>query len=338
MRIESSVISVSWIPSEAMTGPMRVPMDIGVGHYDVPPPDRIEDLDALEELRQGDRFRFANELSAWVEVEDGAITGAGYTGGGHIGATTVSFGVGHLTIPAVAFPDIQADPVMRSDSVRFVQTAGGRTGAPMPRRVSRPPYVKVTAPTAWTTLALEINLDGSSSFEVVGASPFPRHWVYDKDGELAAKSGIIDFSTWTHEHFGDNTPWGNVESPALVTAAESALERELSVRIMGGKHKPHISHLDEGTDLVTEGEASTEMYLLLDGVLEVEVDGSVVSQVGPGAIIGERAVLEGGKRTATLRAATPVKVAVVQPDQIEKSVLEELAAGHGSKATSGADG
>lgn len=302
-------------------------MDIGVGHYDVPPPDRIEDLDALEELRQADRFRFANELTAWVEVDDGAITDAGYSGGGHIGVTTVSFGVGHISIPAVAFPDIQADPVVRSDSVRFVQTAGGRTGAPMPRRVSRPPYVKVTAPTAWTTLALEINADGSSSFEVVGASPFPRHWIYDSTGALAAKSGIIDFSTWTHEHFGDNTPWGNVESPALVTAAESALERELSLRIMGGKHKPRISHLDQGADLVTEGEASTEMYLLLDGVLEVEVDGTVVTQVGPGAILGERAVLEGGKRTATLRAVTPVKVAVTHPEQIEQSVLEELAAG-----------
>lgn len=208
----------------------------------------------------------------------------------------------------------------------------------MPRRVSRPPFVKVTAPTAWTTLALEINLDGSSSFEVVGASPFPRHWIYDPAGALAAKSGIIDFSTWTHEHFGDNTPWGNVESPAVVTTAESALERELSLRIMAGKHKPRISHLKQGVDLVTEGEASTEMYLLLDGVLEVEVDGSVVTQVGPGAILGERAVLEGGKRTATLRAVTPVKVAVVKPDQIEKRVLQELAAGHGSKATTGGDG
>ena len=28
MRIESSVTSVSWIPSEAMSGPLRVPVDL----------------------------------------------------------------------------------------------------------------------------------------------------------------------------------------------------------------------------------------------------------------------------------------------------------------------
>ena len=38
MRIESSVTSISWIPSEAMTGPLRVPVDLGIGHYDDPPP------------------------------------------------------------------------------------------------------------------------------------------------------------------------------------------------------------------------------------------------------------------------------------------------------------
>ena len=47
MRYESSVTSLSWIPSEAITGVMRVPIDAGVGHYDDPPPDVIADLGAL---------------------------------------------------------------------------------------------------------------------------------------------------------------------------------------------------------------------------------------------------------------------------------------------------
>jgi hypothetical protein len=68
VRIESSVTSISWIPSEAMTGPLRLPVDMGIGHYDVPPPDRCDDL---VELRDGDRFRFANHLKAFVEVVDG---------------------------------------------------------------------------------------------------------------------------------------------------------------------------------------------------------------------------------------------------------------------------
>ena len=47
MRIEKSVTSVSWIPSEAMTGLLRVPVDLGIGHYDDPLPDHIDDLEAL---------------------------------------------------------------------------------------------------------------------------------------------------------------------------------------------------------------------------------------------------------------------------------------------------
>jgi hypothetical protein len=36
MRYESSVISISWIPSEAVTGSFRVAFDAGFTHYDAP--------------------------------------------------------------------------------------------------------------------------------------------------------------------------------------------------------------------------------------------------------------------------------------------------------------
>ena len=65
MRIESSVTAVSWIPSEAITGPSKIPFELGVTHYDQPPPDTLEDL---EELRTSDRFREANELRAFVAM------------------------------------------------------------------------------------------------------------------------------------------------------------------------------------------------------------------------------------------------------------------------------
>src|SRR5438445_4689831 len=98
MRIESSVTSISWIPSEAVKGMMKMPFETGVAHYDDPPPEVLEDLEAL---RVADRFRFANELRAWVEIEDGRIVGAGYAGdgrsGGRIGATTMNLGAGKVT-------------------------------------------------------------------------------------------------------------------------------------------------------------------------------------------------------------------------------------------------
>jgi CRP-like cAMP-binding protein len=59
-------------------------------------------------------------------------------------------------------------------------------------------------------------------------------------------------------------------------------------------------------------------------VLSAEVDGEPLAEFGPGALLGERAVLEGGVRTATLRAVTPCKVAVARGDEIDREALREV--------------
>jgi CRP-like cAMP-binding protein len=68
-------------------------------------------------------------------------------------------------------------------------------------------------------------------------------------------------------------------------------------------------------------------------VLSVEVDGEPLAEVGPGAILGERAGLAGGVRTSTLRALTKAKVAVVRPDQLDPDALAELESGHRREET-----
>jgi hypothetical protein len=327
MRYEASVTSISWIPSEAMSGPMRVPMDVGMGHYDPPPPDAVAGEEELDELLATDRFRFANRLAGWVEFEEGAAVASGYSGGGLVGSTTIAAGVGHITVPGVGYPVIQHDVERLEDGgVRFTQTAGGRTGAPLPHRISRPPFIRLTAPTAWTTLTLTIGPDGSSSFDVVGASPFPRHWVYDTNGALAAKSGTIDFAEWTRRHDHDNTPWNDRERAAAVAEVESELERRISVEVMSGK--PRLLRLGEADTLVRQGEEGDEMYLVLDGMLVAVVDGEPVAEIGPGAIVGERSALEGGVRTATLEATTRVKVAAFPAGSIDEAERREVAEMH----------
>ena len=326
MRIESSVTAISWIPSEAVEGLPKIPFSMGVAHYDDPPPDVIEDLDAM---READAFREANELRAFIEVaDDGSITDAGHLGTGHLGVTRIKVGPKELSVAAVALPTIQGEPEIGDGWVRFKQTAGGRTGAPAPRRVSGKPFFRINSAIAWTTLALTIKADGSSEHELVGASPFPRHWVYDKDGKLAQKSGTIDFAQWYRESHGDNTPWGAEDSEAFVTDVESALERQLSKTIMRSDATSKPQRLGIDDTLTEQGEQGDGIYLLLDGILGVEVDGETVAQVGPGAILGARALLEGGRRTATLRAVTPVKVVCASADDIEPSALEELAGAH----------
>jgi CRP-like cAMP-binding protein len=81
--------------------------------------------------------------------------------------------------------------------------------------------------------------------------------------------------------------------------------------------------------LVEQGDEGREMFLLLDGVLSIEVDGNRLGEVGPGSILGERAYLEGGRRHATLRAITACRVAVATVDTFPKAALEELAGHHG---------
>jgi Cyclic nucleotide-binding domain len=324
MRIQSSVISVSWIPSEAVTGMTKLPFEVGVTHYDNPPPDVIEDLEALG---ANDGFRFANRLGAWIEVENGKIVDRGYTGGAVMGSTTVRLGK-QATYAAVGFPEIQREPEIAPTSARFVQTAGGRPAIPAPRRVSHPPFVQLKGPTVWTTLALTLNVDGSARFELAGASPFPRHWIYDDAGKLAQKAGLSDFKEWYRRAFGKHTPWGDEDSKALVTTAETALERELSHLIMRGDAKPKIKKLRKGKALTKQGERGDEVFLLLDGVLSAEVDGQSVAELGPGAILGERAVLEGGVRTSTLRAVTRCKVAIAAADRVDPDALAEISKGH----------
>jgi Cyclic nucleotide-binding domain len=325
MRIESSVTSISWIPSEAITGMTKMPFEAGVTHYDDPPPDIIEDLEAL---RAADRFRFANELRAYLDVEDGKIVGYGQIGGGRMGVTKVRAGRREIAFAAFGLPDLQPEPEVGDGWVRFVQTAGGRTGLPAPRRVARAPFAQWEAPLVWTTLALTIRADGTSEHEVLGASPFPRSWIYDQDGKVVAKTGLLDFKQWYRKAFGKHSPWGDEDSPALVTAVETALERELSLEIMRGGAKPAIKKLAEGKTLTEQGEPGDEMFLLLDGVVTIEVDGESLGELGPGAVLGERALLEGGVRTCTLRAATKCKVAVARGDQIDRDALAELSTGH----------
>jgi hypothetical protein len=310
---------------------LKAPEVLRVAHHDEPPPDAIgSPADALlDELRDADGYRFSNQLRAWIEVDDDRITAAGYSGAGRMGSTTAKLGVGDVTVAGVSYDDQRAEPEYGEGFVRFRQTVGGRTGMPIPRPVRKPPFFQLRSPTVWTTLELTIWADGRHEGRLAGASGFPRHWVFDDAGALTAKSGITDLKTWLGTSFGDRTPWGDQDSEVLVTAVESALERELSTTLMRGRDdKPQVIKLKQGDVLVEQGQDSTAIFLVLDGVLAVEVDGEEVAELGPGSVVGERASLEGGIRTATLRCTTPCRVAVGSPNGLDRERLAELADSH----------
>ena len=333
MRIDAAVTSISWIPSEAVTGLTKAGFTAGMVHYDDPPPDRLENL---AELHQAERFRFANQLAAWVETEDGQVVDAGYAGRGYISCTRVSFGGrSGVTFQPAEFPELRAEPELRGAEAVFSQTVGGRTGMPYPRPVHGKPFFQWVAPTVWTTLRLTIRADGTAAGELTSASRFPRHWIYDGEGHLIAKSGLAAYVEWSRSTFGKHTPWGDEDSQPLVTAAESALERQISVAIMRGGAKPAIRRLRAGTVLAEQGQPGREIYLLLDGVIAVSVDGTQLAELGPGAVLGERAMLEQGLRTSTLRAVTDCVVAATDADNVDQDKLRELGRLHHREDTAG---
>jgi hypothetical protein len=245
-----------------------------------------------------------------------------------MGGTTIRLGGLRHRFQGVQLGEIQRPPEHGPGWVRFMQTTGGRTALPIPRRVRHRPFVQWQAPLVWTTLSLTLHTDGTAEFAMTGASPFPRHWVYGTEGQLTHKSGLTDFADWSAGSFGKHSPWGDEDSPALVTAVETALERALSVQLMHGAAKPVIRRAAAGDVLVRQGDPGREVFLVLDGVVRVDRDGEQLAEYGPGAILGERAHLEGGVRTSTLVAATACRVASVDASQFEHDALVELSGGH----------
>ena len=215
-----------------------------------------------------------------------------------MGSSTVRLGALQLPVPGGP-----ARPI--SGATRKRGTAGSASSrpraagpaCPRPGGCAAAPFVQWQAPLVWTTLSLTLHADGRAEFAMTGASRFPRHWVYDADGQLSHKSGLTDFRDWYRKSFGRHSPWGEEDSAALVTQVETALERALSVQLMHGGAKPRIGRLPAGATLVRQGQPGTDVYLILDGVIRVERDGERLAEYGPGALLGERAHLEGGTRT-----------------------------------------
>ena len=274
--------SLSWIPSEAVNGHDQAPVRDGRGPLRRPPRRRCSRTSrpcarptasaSPTSSGPGSRSRTARS------------SGYGQAGGGH---DRLDHDAARLEVDDVRRPSRcpTSGPSPRSATAGCAsrRRPAAAPACPHPAASASPPFVQVTAPLAWSTLALTIHADGAAEHELVGASPFPRHWVYGDDGKLAAKSGLIDFKTWYRKAFGKHSPWGDEDSPALVTEVETALERH-AVRAgdegRGEAQDPQgQGRASSSSSRATHGD---ELFLLLDGVLAVEVDGEPLAELGPG--------------------------------------------------------
>jgi len=113
---------------------------------------------------------------------------------------------------------------------------------------------------------------------------------------------------------------------------------------------PQLCHLDEktitqlahlmsvceypaGAILALEDQVGVETFIVVEGQVEISVGGRLIGYAGSGEFLGEMAQFGGGRRSATLRALTPLTVLVIGPHEfaqmlhqplISKAVMEGL--------------
>jgi CRP/FNR family cyclic AMP-dependent transcriptional regulator len=69
--------------------------------------------------------------------------------------------------------------------------------------------------------------------------------------------------------------------------------------------------VEAGTVLGREGTYAYEFFVIEEGSATVAVDGETVAELGPDEWFGEIGIIESDRRTATVTAKTPMRLAVI---------------------------
>jgi CRP/FNR family cyclic AMP-dependent transcriptional regulator len=81
----------------------------------------------------------------------------------------------------------------------------------------------------------------------------------------------------------------------------------------GDKDLQRISEISKqvefspGKEIARQGDAGLGFHMIMAGEVEVDVDGTTRATLGPGSYFGEMSLLDGGPRSATVRAVSPVR-------------------------------
>jgi hypothetical protein len=111
----------------------------------------------------------------------------------------------------------------------------------------------------------------------------------------------------------DEASFGLLHRLALFSTLPVSMIENLAVRAQRG-------HFNCGEEIVTQGEEAKGFYVIQEGTVEVYVDDVLRREEGPGEYFGEIALLRGGPRTATVRAATDVTVLALERDDFLEGI------------------
>ena len=101
--------------------------------------------------------------------------------------------------------------------------------------------------------------------------------------------------------------------------AFSGLSRQELERLAGWTFEIEVP---AGEELLKEGRLAHEFFVIEDGAVEVRSDGKRIAELGPGDFFGEIALLEGGTRTATVVATTPLRLIVMSAHEFRRMEQE----------------
>src|SRR5689334_6377359 len=66
-----------------------------------------------------------------------------------------------------------------------------------------------------------------------------------------------------------------------------------------------------GQDIVTEGQSGGPFFCITEGRAEIWIGRNKVGEYGPGSAFGEMSLIDGSKRSATIKATTHVKALAI---------------------------
>jgi CRP-like cAMP-binding protein len=78
-----------------------------------------------------------------------------------------------------------------------------------------------------------------------------------------------------------------------------------------------------GRTLMRQGESGSEAMVIVTGRARVERDGRVVNEIGPGAVIGEMAILSGRPRVATVTLLTDAELLLLARREFQ-ALMDEM--------------
>lgn len=115
-----------------------------------------------------------------------------------------------------------------------------------------------------------------------------------------------------------------LDDPQLAALARVGLFQDFSpdeLATVAGRTRELAAEV--GTELIHQGQAGTDLFLVANGEVAVRVDGHVVDKLHPGDFFGELALLSGEPRNATVVATEQSSLYVLTKDDLEALTADE---------------